>query len=168
MQTANAGGTAGRAEAGDTVALTYSEPVEPESILVGWTGGPTPVVVRVTTGTALLGGLLGQNEGLQVFNAANSTLLPLGTVDLKQPYVAKTLFLLSGEMTFGAGGTPSQMSISGGTVTVVLGTRAGNNALTVTTPGAMSWGPSTTPYDRAANAVSGAVAGESGAGDVEF
>jgi hypothetical protein len=168
VQTANTGGTAGRAEAGDGIIFSYSEPVEPESILAGWTGGPTAVVVRVTTGIALLGGLLGQSEGLQVFDAANTTLLPLGTVDLKQPYVAKTLFLLSGEMTFGATGAPSQMSISGGAVTVTLGTRAGNNALTVSTPGTMSWAPSTTPYDRAANAVSAAAVNESGAADSEF
>jgi hypothetical protein len=166
--TNTSGGTAGKAEQGDTVTLTYSEPIEPESIISGWNGSPTNVVVRVTTGIALLGGLLGQTEGLQVFDATNTTALPLGTVDLKQPYVAKTLALLNGTMTFGASGVPSTMSISGGVVTIVLGTHAGNNALTVTTPGTMAWGPATTPYDRAANAVAGATANESGAADVEF
>jgi hypothetical protein len=166
--TNTSGGTAGKAEQGDTVTLTYSEPIEPESILTGWNGGPASVVVRVTTGIALLGGLLGQNEGLQVFDATNTTALPLGAVDLKQQYVAKTALLLNGTMSFGATGTPSTMSISGGVVTIVLGTHAGNNALTVTTPGTMAWGPATTPYDRAANPVSAASASESGAGDVEF
>lgn len=169
LQTSNAGGgTAGKAEQGDTLTLTYSEPIEPESILAGWNGDPTNVVVRVTTGIALLGGLLGQTEGLQVFDAANTTALPLGAVDLKQQYVAKTVVLLNGTMTFGAAGTPSTMSISSGTVTIVLGTHAGNNALTVTTPGTMAWGPATTPYDRAANPTSSAGAGESGSADVEF
>ena len=166
--TNTSGGTVGKAEQGDTVTLTYSEPIEPESILSGWNGSPTNVVVRVTTGIALLGGLLGQNEGLQVFDATNTTALPLGAVDLKQQYVAKTALLLNGTMTFGASGVASTMSISGGVVTIVLGTHAGNNALTVTTPGTMAWGPATTPYDRAANAVSGATANESGGGDVEF
>jgi hypothetical protein len=32
----------------------------------------------------------------------------------------------------------------------------------------MAWGPATTPYDRAANPVSGATANESGTADVEF
>lgn len=162
------GGTAGKAEQGDTLTLTYSEPIEPESIVAGWSGAPTNVVVRVTTGIALLGGLLGQNEGLQIFDATNTTALPLGAVDLKQQYVAKTVLLLNGTMTFGATGAPSTMSIANGVVTIVLGAHAGNNALTVTTPGTMAWGPATTPYDRAANPVSSATANESGAADVEF
>ncbi len=166
--TNTSGGTAGKAEQGDTVTLTYSEPIEPESILAGWNGGPTNVVVRVTTGVALLGGLLGQNEGLQVFDPTNTTALPLGAVDLKQQYVAKTALLLNGTMAFGASGTPSSMSIANGVVTIVLGTHSGNNALTVTTPGTMAWGPATTPYDRAANPTSSATANESGAADVEF
>jgi len=153
---------------GDTLTLTYSEPIEPESILAGWNGGSTSVVVRVTTGIALLGGLLGQNEGLQVFDSTNTTALPLGAVDPKQQYVAKTALLLNGTMTFGATGTPSSMSIANGVVTIVLGTHAGNNALTVTTPGTMAWGPATTPYDRAANPTSSATASESGGADVEF
>ncbi len=166
--TNSGGGTAGKAEQGDSLVLTFSEPIEPGSVASGWNGGPTNVVVRVTTGIALLGGLLGQNEGLQIFDAANTTQLPLGEVSLKQAYVAKTLFLLTGTMTFGASGTPSTMSISGGAVTIVLGSHAGNNALTVTTAGTMSWAPATTPYDRAANSASSAVANESGAADVEF
>jgi hypothetical protein len=71
-------------------------------------------------------------------------------------------------MTFGASGVPSTMAISGGVVTIVLGSHAGNNALTVTTPGTMAWGPAMTPYDRAANPASGATANESGSTDVEF
>jgi hypothetical protein len=169
VQATNAGGgTPGRAEQGDTVTFTYSEPVEPESILAGWSGGATNVVVRVTTGIALIGGLLGQNEGLQVYDSANSALLPLGAVDLKQQYVAKTALLLTGTMSFGVSGTPSTMSISGGVLTIALGTRSGNNAVTATTPGTMAWAPSTIPYDRAANQGSGATANESGASDVEF
>ena len=82
--------------------------------------------------------------------------------------MAKTVLLLNGTMTFGATGTPSSMSIANGIVTIVLGTHAGNNALTVTTPGTMAWGPATTPYDRAANPTSGATASESGGADVEF
>jgi hypothetical protein len=168
VQTANSGGVAGRAEQGDIVIFTYGEPIEPVSILPGWNGGSAYVVVRITTGIALLGGLLGQNEGLQVFDASNTTLLPLGAVDLKRQYVARTGLVLPGEMTFGASGTPSTMSMSAGAVTVVLGTQAGNNALTVASPGTMAWGPSTTPYDRAANAVAATAVNESGSADVEF
>jgi hypothetical protein len=166
--TNSSGGTAGKAEQGDTVAFSFDEPVDPESILPGWSGGPTPVVVRITTGIILLGGLLGEGEGLQVYDAANSGALPLGAVDLKRQYVAKTLLLLTGTMTFGAPGAPSTMSLSNGVVTIVLGAHGGNDALTVATPGTMLWEPGTTSYDRAANPVTGAAAEESAPADVEF
>ena len=81
----------------------------------------------------------------------------IGSVALKGDFTASTA-------TF----TGSSLSLDDSTVTIVLGTHAGNNALTVTTPGTMAWGPSTTSYDRAANAVSGATANASGSADVEF
>lgn len=169
VQTANSsGGVGGKAEQGDTVTLTYSEPIEPDSILSAWDGSATEVVVRVTTGIALLGGLLGQSEGLQVFDPSNSAPLPLGAVDLERRYVARTVLLLSGTMTFGASGAPSTMSLAGGAVTIALGGHAGNDALTVATPGTMEWGPSSLPFDRAANPVGDSAATESGGADVEF
>jgi hypothetical protein len=46
------GGTTGRLELGDQVLLTYSEPIDPNSILVGWSGAATNVVVRITDGAS--------------------------------------------------------------------------------------------------------------------
>jgi hypothetical protein len=46
VQSANvAGGTAGKLEAGDTLTYTFSEPMLPASVLGGWAGAATPVVV---------------------------------------------------------------------------------------------------------------------------
>jgi hypothetical protein len=164
-QTTNAG-TNGLAEAGDSLVLTFSEPVEPGSILSGWTGAPTSVVVRIND----LGLSLG-NDSVQIYSAGNSTLLPLGTIDLgRSDYVAG---LLGGTVRFGASGTASTMSMSGNAVTIVLGTY---NATPILDPartiaggvGTAIWTPAATPYDRAENAMSTAAATESGAADREF
>ncbi len=38
IQTANNGSIVGRAETGDTITYTFSEAMDPSSILSGWTG----------------------------------------------------------------------------------------------------------------------------------
>ena len=69
--------------------------------------------------------------------------------------------------TFGATGTPSTMVRTGSTITVTLGTQSGAGT-TAAANGTSVWTPSTTPYDRAGNAMSAATATESGAADKEF
>lgn len=168
VQTTNAG-TNGLAEAGDSLVLAFSEPIEPASILAGWSGAATNVVVRIND-NGLLGLPLG-NDSVQIWNAANSVVLPLGTVDLgRSDYVAG---LLGGNVRFGASGTPSTMTMSGSTVTIVLGTY---NATAIVDParttaggnGTATWTPVAGSYDRAENAISTAPATESGAADREF
>jgi len=171
VQTTNVGGgTNGLAELGDTLVLTVSEPVESESILSGWNGTtPTNVTVRIVD-NSLLGLGLG-NDVVQVFNSANTTALPLGSVDLgRTDYVTG---LLGGIVKFGATGTKSTMTMAGNTITVVLGTYEGegllgSNRQQAGGTGTAIWGPVATPYDRAANAMSTATASESGAADREF
>lgn len=167
-QTTNVG-TNGLAETGDSLVLSFSEPIEPASILAGWSGAATSVVVRIND-NGLLGLPLG-NDSVQIWNAANSTVLPLGAVDLgRSDYVAG---LLGGNVRFGASGTPSTMTMSGSTVTIVLGTY---NATAIVDParvtaggnGTATWTPAAGPYDRAENAMSTAAATESGAADKEF
>jgi hypothetical protein len=168
VQTTNAA-TNGLAELGDTLVLTFSEPVEPESILAGWSGAATNVVVRINDNVLL--GLPTGNDTLQIYNAANTAALPLGAVDLgRNDYVSG---LLGGSVRFGASGTPSTMSISANTLTVALGTY---NATIIVDPargtaagtGTAVWTPTATPFDRAANAMATAPASESGPTDKEF
>jgi hypothetical protein len=168
VQTTNVG-TIGLAESGDSLVLSFSEPIEPASILAGWGGAATNVVVRIND-NGLLGLPLG-NDSVQVWNAANSAVLPLGTVDLgRSDYVAG---LLGGNVRFGASGTASTMTMSGNTVTIVLGTY---NATPILDPartmagasGTATWTPVADPYDRAENAMSTAPTTESGAVDKEF
>lgn len=169
VQTTNGGAAAGLIEQGDILTLSFSEPVEPQSILAGWSGAATNVAVRVDD-NGLLGLPLG-NDALQVYNAGNTTLLPLGTVDLgRGDYVAGAL---SGNIRFGASGTPSTMSLSGNAVTVTLGTYAIPGLFeafrtTASATGTMSWAPTATPYDRAGNNAATTAAAESGGADKEF
>jgi hypothetical protein len=168
VQTTNAG-TNGLAEQGDSLLLSFSEPIEPSSILAPWTGASTSVVVRILD-NGLLGLPLG-NDVVQVFDPTNTTALPLGSVDLgRSDYVSG---LLGGNVRFGATGTASTMTMSGNVVTIVLGTY---NATPIVDPargtaaaaGLSVWTPTTTPLDRAANAMAPNPASESGAADKEF
>ncbi|CAN5544357.1 hypothetical protein BH20CHL6_BH20CHL6_03090 [soil metagenome] len=150
VQTANAGATAGRAETGDTITFTFSEPIEPHSILAGWTGAATTVVVRLADGGA--GG-----DTLTVWNAANTAALPLGSVNLKSNYTGA-----------GASFTGSSMVRSGSAVTITLGA-AGGDIKTATGQGAnMVWTSSSSATDRAGNACVVANVTETGASDKEF
>jgi len=154
IQTANGGATAGRPDQNDTITYTFSEPIDPNSILAGWTGSATSVVVRVNNGG------LG-NDTVTVFNSANTTQLPLGSVNLAR------IDYTTANITFGATGTASTMTQSGNSITVKLGTQsaAGTTALGT---GTMIWTPSATATDRAGNAESTANVTETGAADKDF
>lgn len=143
------GGTAGRPEAGDLVALTFSEPIEPCSVFAGWDGTSTSVTVRLTNS--------GNNDPLTVWNAANTTQLNLGSIAMGANYV-------SASATF----SPSTMVASGNTVTVTLGTMTAGTAVTTAANRASVWTPSASAYDRAQNAMSTATNTESGTSDPNF
>ncbi len=154
VQTSNgAGGTAGKPELGDSLTFTFTEAIDPNSVLAGWTGASTNVVVRIIQGVP--------HDTFQVWNATNTSQLPLGTVDL-----GGTGYVL-GTVTFGALGTPSTMVRTGSTITITLGTASGT-VLLAAVPGTMTWPPSSTPTDAAGNACSTTTVSESGALDVEF
>lgn len=156
-------GTSGRAEAGDTITYTFSEPIDPHTILAGWTGSATNVVVHIRDDALLLIGL--GNDNLVVYNSADSAQLPLGNVDLGRTDYAGSL--LGGDAHFGQTGTKSSMTMSGSTITVTLGTASGS-VLTAGGSGTMQWQPTGTPTDAAANAMSTTVRNETGAADREF
>lgn len=154
VQSANGSTTAGLAQAGDTISFTYSKQIDPNSILAGWSGAATNVVLRLNNGTS-------GNDTVTVFNAANSTQLPLGSVNLGRADYC------SANLTFGATGTASSMTMSGNTVTIVLGTQSAA-ATTAGATGTMVWTPSATATDLAGNAASTTAVNESGAADREF
>jgi len=152
VQTTNGGSIAGRADAGDKITYTFSEAPDPNSILSGWSGASTSVVVRLNQAT---------NDTVTIYNSSNATLLPLGTINLaRSDYTTANL-------TFGASGTASTMVLSGSTVTITLGTQSAA-ATTAAATGTMVWTPAAGATDWAGNATSTATATESGTADKDF
>jgi signal peptidase I len=172
ISTGNAGGgTHGLAEAGDTITFTFSEQIDPQSILAGWTGASTNVVVELQDGGCTL--VLCSNDSFQIYNPAYTTTLPFGSVNLASGsyYGCAGLGLLCGKTptAFGATGTPSTMVESTNTITITLGTNSGGNGAihTVGSNTDMAWDSTTTPYDAAGNTASGNTCTE-GDNDYEF
>lgn len=155
VQTVNVtAGTAGKPELGDRVVLTFNEPVDPNSILAGWSGAATNVVVRITEGGA-------GNDALTVRNTTNSAQLPLGSINL-----ARTDFATA-TRDFGATGTAAQMVQSGNMITLTLGTPSGTTGLAAAAA-AMIWTPSATATDGAGNAAAVTARTETGTADLDF
>jgi hypothetical protein len=155
------GGTVGRLELGDKLTLTYSETMDPYSILAGWTGASTPVEVTLTDGGS-------SSDSLKVSTAVASPVqLPLGVITL-----GSTGYLTTGSgrtVTYGAAGaaTPTTMTRSGAVITITLGTASGASS-TSTTSAAMSWAPSTSATDIAGNATASTAATQTGLAHANF
>jgi hypothetical protein len=155
VQTPNVGTTNGLAQAGDTISFSFSKAIDPNSILSGWSGSSTSVVLRLNNGAG------SNNDTVTVFNSTNATQLPLGSVNL-----GRTDYT-SASITFGATGTASTMVMSGNTITVTLGTQSAA-ATTAAATGTMIWTPSASATDPAGNAASTTAVTESGAADKDF
>jgi hypothetical protein len=151
IQAANGGATVGKPETNDTITFTYSEQIAPASILAAWNGSSTAVTVRINNS--------GGNDTFEVWNGANTALLPLtgSAVTLNGNYVtASAVFAAT-------------MVQSGAAITVTLGTLSSGTPTTAGGGGAaMSWTPSATATDIAGNPCATTAATESGAADKEF
>jgi hypothetical protein len=162
IQTTNkAGGIAGRAEVDDTITFTYTEQMDPSTILAGWDGTATNVVVRLNNRTT------GTGDDLAVYNSANTTKLALGPGGATLVVDLIDRNFVGANRTFGATGTPSTMVQSGTAITVTLGTASG----ATTTAGAaasMRWTPGAAATDQAGNASSTTLVTETGAVDLDF
>jgi hypothetical protein len=154
IQAVNGGSIAARAEQNDSITYTFSEPIDPNTILTGWTGSSTNVVVRLNNGGA-------GNDTVTIFNSTNTTQLNLGSVSL-----ARTDYCTA-NLTFGATGTASSMVMSGSTVTITLGTQSAA-ATTAAANGTMVWTPSASAKDRADNAMPTTTRNEGNPNDKEF
>lgn len=151
------GATAGKAESGDRVIFTFSEPIDAGSLAAGWTGqAPLPVTVRITDGGS-------GADVLTVWDAANTTQTAIGSVNLdRSDYVTATVL-------FGSSASPSTMAVSGQTVTVTLGPpNLASRIVAGTGAGSMVWTPSVAVTDRAGNPCTSATRTESGSRDREF
>ncbi|EON24299.1 FHA domain-containing protein [Nocardioides sp. CF8] len=136
--TTNNFSTPRKLEAGDTYTLTYSEAVAPASIIAGWNGLTTKnVVVRAANSSS--------KDKLTIYDATNTTLLPLGTVNLRGNYVSQA-------RTFGLPGTPSTLTMSGSSLTITLGTPSATITTVATAAANATWTPAIGATDLAGNA----------------
>jgi hypothetical protein len=148
IQTSNvAGGTVGKPETGDLLTFTLSEPVAPASVLSGWGGAATSVVVRFTNGNP---------DVISVYDSTNTTQLALGSVRSGKKYV-------TGDVAFLA----SSALLSGSTIAVTLGVPNGSTAKANGST-TLQWTPSTAATDRAGNPLTAGTIAESGLADLDF
>jgi hypothetical protein len=162
VQAVNGGSSAGRLDAGDHLDLTFSGPLQTSSISAGWTGSALAVQLRARDGNLL--GLGSKGDTLDVLR--NGTVLPLGSVNLKQEYV-KT----SKTVTFNATLTATSVTVNGAPATVVtitLGTVASGTGVRGGNPGAMVWTPSSGATSTAGHACASTPVTETGALDRDF
>lgn len=164
IQSANGGSTTGRMEAGDTMTFTYSDRVNPSSLISGWNGSALAVTLRARDGN-LLG--LG-NSGDTVDVIRNGALVNLGSVNLRQNFIRS-----NATVSFNATLTATTVTTNGvprTVVTVVLGPVAsGSGSIrTASAAAAMIWTPSSNAADLSGSRSSTAPATESGTLDRDF
>jgi Bacterial Ig-like domain len=141
------GGTAGKIESGDTLTYTYSEAIDPATVLPGWSGASTAVHIKFTSSG---------NDTITVLTTADATSIKLGSVATNADYVTTTT-------TFNA---TMALSADGTSVVVTLSTPS--NVSSSASPGRnMSWTPNTSVKDLAGNAVSATAYNETSS-DVDF
>ncbi len=147
VQTVN-NGTLGRPEAGDQVIYTFSEEIQPSTILTGFTGAPMTVTVRLNNQA--------NNDRLFIYDAANATAADIGHVRTGRNYV-------TANRTF----SNSTMLMVGNTLTLTLGSASGA-VNTVTNNAKLRWRPGTVALDLAGNRMRNTAGVESGAADPNF
>jgi len=150
--TNKAAGTVGLAETGDSITFTFTELIDPASILSTWDGtSPTNVNLQLLNANGQGG------DRVQIWDAANATQLPLGTVRLGATGYTATTILFSN----------SSMSVSGNSIVVVLGTPSAAGTTAVVSSNT-KWTPSTTATDLAGNACQNTAVNEPVSGTPEF
>jgi hypothetical protein len=134
---ANKGGigtTAGKLGSGDTITFTFSESIDPASILSGWSGASTAVRVRFADASS--------NDTFTVQDSAGGTTVKLGTVTTGGNYVTANANVTS----------TMARSADGRSVVVTLGTPTSVSTLAVGARN-MSWALVAGPKDVAGNAL---------------
>jgi signal peptidase I len=149
--TNTSGGTQGKPETGDTYTLTFSERIDPYSVINGWTGAPRSVYLVIQRTPP--------NNTITVWPDGSGPLSLGQVVTDKDRYTDDYVYF-----------TGSTMTQTGSTISVVLGTPSSGAVKTITdtSPGRLTWNPSGTPYDAAGNPMSTASLIEGGQNDLDF
>jgi hypothetical protein len=162
IQTTNGGSTQGRAETNDVITFTFSEQIDPTTILAGWTGASQNVVVRIDDGGCTL--VLCSADTFTIETTGGAT-LPFGSVDLNRAdYNGDFVGLGSdADLTYNA-----TMVQSGSVISITLGSNTGGSPNTADGAAGMVWSPSATAKDPAGNAMSTSSRTETGSSDKDF
>lgn len=141
---ANGGTTAtsaGTVEGEDRLTFTFSEPIEPGSVIAGWSGEPTTITTTFSDGGGKPTAPNPDRLQLTITQGTTTTALPItpGMVGLGRNYVGAT-FSFTSTLTRTAGGDA---------FTVDLGTATSPNVVRNTTSAAVSWAPGNALKDRA-------------------
>jgi hypothetical protein len=107
VQTTSGGGPHGKPAKGDSIVFMFTSAPAPSLILPGWSGSATTVTVLISD--------RGKKDVLTVLNPSTGTPIGLGSVQLAGDYADRQNVTFAG----------STMTLSGITVTVVLGAPAG-------------------------------------------
>jgi hypothetical protein len=155
VQTGNGSGmTVGRIQSTDWIQLTWSEPIDPASVVSGWNGSSRAIKVRLIEA--------GANDTMDFYDANDTTRLNLvsTSADLKLggDYAATNV-------TFDA-----TMSMSGNSITITLGTPGSGTPNTLVSPATttITWKPSALAKDLAGHASTTTLVTESGTADLDF
>jgi hypothetical protein len=128
------GTTAGKLDAGDTITFTFSEAIDPASILSGWSGASTAVRVRFVDASS--------NDTFTVQDSSGGSTVKLGTVTTNGNYVTASANIASTMVR----------SADGKSFVVTLGTPSNVSFLAVGAKN-MSWTLAAGPKDLAGNAL---------------
>ena len=165
VQSTNGGGTVGKVEVNDTLSLTYSERLRPESLVSGWDGTSRTVAIRIRDGGLV--GLQNIDDQLDVWTSTSlGTAVNLGTVNLRGDFV-------KGGKTAVFNATLALQTVTVGGVEVsraviTVGALASGSVRTSGSTSHMVWTPSSAARDLAGNACSTSPVTETGTLDKDF
>jgi chitinase len=151
VQTGNGGGTNGLIQTGDTITLTYSEPIVPATVVSGWTGSSRAIKVRIASA-----------DTVDFYDGNDTTRLNLTSTAAD--------LTLGGDYVATATTFDATMTMSGNSITITLGTLTSGTRNTLVSPATttMTWKPSASATDLSGHGVSTALVTESGTADLDF
>jgi hypothetical protein len=165
VQAVNGGSIVGRIETNDTLSFTYSTTINPASILTGWTGTSTSVVLRARDG--VLSGGAAAADTLDFWTTTQyKTAVNLGSVALNGDFVRKNKTV--GVTCTMVASTVTVNGVNATKITLTLGATTGGGLRTYNTAKNMTWTPSGSALDTAGNTVSTAPVTELGTLDRDF
>jgi hypothetical protein len=149
--TNHTGGVDGRAEQGDTAVVTFSETIDPNSIVDGWDGAGRDVQAAIVDGGGTTNDVLRVYAESAAFDPAAS--LPVGTIDLgRWDFVTSGAYAVFGLTS--VNGTASTLTLADKTLTITLGPLDLGASSTTTSNETERYTPVATLTDLAGNAAS--------------